>query len=67
MFGHPDAPSPQGDYTGLHDEREVFWCANQPSPINGHNGTYSPVDGGRRFQLGQWPGTNPAVFPNGPC
>ena len=67
VLGHPDAASPQGDYTGLHDEREVFWCANKPSPINGHNGTYTPVDGGRRFQLGQWPGTNPAVFPNGPC
>jgi hypothetical protein len=37
MFGHPDAVSPQGDYTGLHDEREVFWCANQPSALNGHN------------------------------
>jgi hypothetical protein len=67
IFGRPDGASPQGDYTGLHDEREVFWCANQPSPINGQNGTYVPVDGGRRYQITQWPGTDPAVFPNGPC
>ena len=67
MFGRPDVVSPQGDYTGLHDEREVFWCANQQSPLNNHNGTYVPVDGGRRFQLGQWPVGDPAVFPNGPC
>jgi hypothetical protein len=67
MFGRPDTVSPQGDYTGLHDEREVFWCANQRSPLNGHNGTYVPVDNGRRYQLGQWPVADPAVFPNGPC
>jgi hypothetical protein len=67
MFGHADAASPQGDYTGLHDEREVFWCANKPSPINGQNGVYVPVDGGKRYQIGQWPNSNPAVFPNGPC
>ena len=67
MLGRPDVASPQGDYTGLHDEREVFWCANQVSPLNKHNGTYVPVDAGRRFQLGQWPVGDPAVFPNGPC
>jgi hypothetical protein len=66
-FGHPDAASPQGDYTAIRDAREVYWCANQPSPINGHNGTYIPVDGGKRYGLNQWPAGSPAVFPNGPC
>jgi hypothetical protein len=66
-FGQPDKASPKGDYTGIHDAREVYWCANQNSAINGHAGTYVPVDGGKRYQLGQWPGGNPAVFPNGIC
>ena|GEM_PF-502168 len=67
MYGHPDAASPQGDYTGLHDEREVFWCANQASPINGQHGHYVSVNGGSRLQLGQWGTGDPAIFPNGTC
>jgi hypothetical protein len=67
MYGHPDAASPQGDYTGLHDEREVFWCANQASPINNNHGHYVSVAGGRRLQLGQWDSGDPAIFPNGLC
>jgi len=67
MYGRPDPASPQGDYTGIHDEREVFWCANQTSPINNNRGHYVSVAGGRRLQLGQWDPGDPAVFPNGPC
>jgi hypothetical protein len=67
MYGRPDPASPQGDYTGIHDEREVFWCANQNSPINGNRGHYVSVAGGRRLQLGQWDPGDPAIFPNGVC
>jgi hypothetical protein len=70
--GTPDNPLIKygqsiGAYTGLHDARQTFWCATQNSPINGRPGTYVSVDGGRRFQLGQWSGDLNGVFPGGPC
>jgi hypothetical protein len=60
-FGHPN------DYTGIQDMREVYWCNTAVSPINNQPGEYVWVDGGVRRQLGQWPTTNPAVFPHGFC
>ena len=56
-----------GPYTGVHDARETYWCATMPSPINGQPGTYVSVNGGRRYQLGQWTNSLSGVFPNGPC
>ena len=56
LYGHPN------DFTGIRDAREVFWCNTAVSPINGQPGTYIPVDGGKRYQLGQWPSGDPNVF-----
>ena len=60
-YGRPN------DYTGLKDAREVYWCPAAISPINGQPGSYLTTDGGKRYQLGQWPSGEPKVFPNGPC
>lgn len=60
-FGRPN------DYTSLRDARIVWWCPTQDSPINGRPGTYVPVYGGKRFQVGQIPTTPIPVFPNGFC
>ena len=57
----------KGNYTGIDDMREVWWCSTQNSVINNHPGAYVSVDDPNwRHQLGQWP-TTLKVFPNGPC
>jgi hypothetical protein len=52
-----------GDYTGESDVRVVYWDPNRRSPINGKAGTYVPMNGGARYQLGQIPHT-PIKFPS---
>ncbi len=57
--GTPDLPLyafGQGDYTALSDAKEVYWSNTAPSSIDGQPGSYVPVAGGKRHQLGQWPG-----------
>lgn len=57
----------KGNYTGIQDMREVWWCATQNSPINNHPGVYVSVDDPTwRHRLGQWT-SDLKVFPNGPC
>jgi hypothetical protein len=69
--GNPHYPlivfRPPDDYTGINDAREVYWCSTRPSEIDGQLGSYAPVDNGHRYDLGQWPGGDPKVFPNDPC
>ena len=55
-FAAPD------DYTGINDAREVWWCSTRPSEIDGKPGSYTPVDNGHRYDVGQWPGGDPQVF-----
>jgi hypothetical protein len=59
-FGSPNS------YTGTRDARAVWWCGSANGP-DGSAGTWVPVNGGNRYQPGQWPGNDPKVFPNGPC
>jgi hypothetical protein len=57
--GTPEVPLvtfDPGDYTGLGDAKEVYWSNTAPSSIDGQPGSYVLVDGGKRYQLGQWPG-----------
>ena len=42
------------DYTLIDDVKEVYWCSSCPSAIDGRAGAYIPVNGGRRYRLGQW-------------
>ncbi|MGH2684625.1 MAG: hypothetical protein ACRDJP_04060, partial [Actinomycetota bacterium] len=45
-----------GDYTAQSDVKEVYWSHTQASPVDGEPGTYVPLNDGRRYQLGSWPG-----------
>ena len=45
-----------GDYTGNEDGKEVFWDPNARSAVDGKAGAYVPLNGGKRYRLGQWPG-----------
>jgi hypothetical protein len=54
----------RGDYTGISDIREVYWNPNAPSPTNGSNGAYVPLNGGRRYQVADIPSGEPKL-PNG--
>jgi hypothetical protein len=47
-----------GDYTGLSDVREVYWDANQTTPVDNSRGAYVGVNKGERFELGKWPKNN---------
>ncbi len=63
------AVSPNGqpghDHTEVDDSREVYWSSKATSPYDGKTGTYIEVDNGKRYTNGQWPTTDPAVYPNG--
>jgi len=71
MGGSPNYPlfAYKGNFpwTGIKDFREVWYCPTSVSPINGHPGTYMPVNGGVRYQLGQLQGGTAGLFPNGFC
>jgi hypothetical protein len=43
-----------GDYTGYEDAKEVFWNPNARSAVDGKSGAYVPLNGGKRYRLGQW-------------
>lgn len=48
-----------GDYTGIGDVKEVYWDANARSRVDGKAGAFVPLNGGKRYRLGQWtPGLN---------
>jgi hypothetical protein len=51
-----------GVHTAADDARFVYWDGTKTSPLNGDMGTFVPVFGGKRFSLGQWPTTLPALF-----
>ncbi|HET7310010.1 MAG TPA: hypothetical protein VFJ17_01655 [Mycobacteriales bacterium] len=53
----------RGDYTGISDIREVYWDPNAPSPTNGSNGAYVPLNGGQRYQLSDIPTGEPKLPP----
>ena len=44
------------------DARFVYWDGTKTSPLNGVNGTFVAVLGGKRYTLGQWPTTLPPLF-----
>jgi hypothetical protein len=51
----------KGDYTALSDARQVWWNPNAPSKIDGKNGAYVDMDGGRRYVIGDWTPGEPAL------
>ncbi|MCU1460663.1 MAG: hypothetical protein JWO37_738 [Acidimicrobiales bacterium] len=54
------------DYTGISDEREVWWCKSAVSTIDNEPGSYISVNGGQRYTAGQWLTADPKVFDQ-PC
>ncbi|HEX2851516.1 MAG TPA: hypothetical protein VHN98_13225, partial [Acidimicrobiales bacterium] len=56
-----------GDFTGIDDAREVYWCPARISEIDGNPGSYAFVDNGHRYGLGEWPSGDPKVFPDAAC
>jgi hypothetical protein len=64
--GTPNYPkikfSAPSDFTGINDAREVWWCKSRRSEIDGQPGSYTPVDGGKRYDLTEWPTGSPKVF-----
>ncbi|MBA2608852.1 MAG: hypothetical protein H0U92_07945 [Actinobacteria bacterium] len=53
---------PPSEWTAAMDTREVYWSQTRVSEIDNKPGSYCPVDGGHRFDLGEWPTGDPAVF-----
>ena len=43
-----------GDYTGQSDVRVSYWDPSATSPINGEQGAYLPLDGGKRHPVGSF-------------
>jgi hypothetical protein len=58
----PD-PSQPGAYTGIADQREVYWDASVNSPTNNRPGSYISLNGGQRYHLGQWGSGEPSLPP----
>jgi hypothetical protein len=59
----PDGEPGVGDHTMIDDSREVYWNATGTSRADGKKGTFVEVDGGKRYRNGEWPSTEPAVYP----
>jgi hypothetical protein len=58
----PSGQPASGDHTAIADARFVFWDGTKTSPLNGKQGTYVAVLGGKRFTLGTWPDQLPPLF-----
>ncbi|HVT77601.1 MAG TPA: hypothetical protein VHD87_11280, partial [Acidimicrobiales bacterium] len=50
------------EWTATEDMREVNWNATRTSEIDGKPGSYCPIDGGHRYDLGEWLKGDPDVF-----
>jgi hypothetical protein len=66
MFDYPRRSGPYGtwgfgpnDYSTSDDAREIFWNPGAPSPLNNSAGAYQDPNGGSRFPIGKWPGSQP--------
>jgi len=72
----PDGSEGVGDHTTVDDSREVFWVAETKSGVaqgsakdpyfngpDGKDGTYKEVNNGKRYRNGEWPDTEPAIYP----
>ncbi|MEA3075751.1 MAG: hypothetical protein QOF60_659 [Actinomycetota bacterium] len=64
---YPGLKFKAGDFTGIDDAREVYWCSNRVSEIDGKPGSYAFVDNGHRYLPGEWPSSEPKVFPDVAC
>jgi hypothetical protein len=61
----PSGQAGSGDHTAISDARFVYWDGKATSPLNGKQGTYVALFGGKRFGLGAWPAQLPPLFQGG--
>jgi hypothetical protein len=61
----PSGQPGSGDHTAISDNRFVYWDGRTTSPLNGKQGTYVALFGGKRFGLGNWPAQLPPLFTGG--
>jgi hypothetical protein len=61
----PSGQAGSGDHTAISDGRFVYWDSKATSPVNGKQGTYVALFGGKRFSLGTWPAQLPPLFTGG--
>jgi hypothetical protein len=54
----------KGDYTATSDAKEAYWDPNATSRIDGKQGAYVALNGGRRYRIGDWTPGEP-IFPAG--
>jgi hypothetical protein len=52
----------KGDHTAIDDSREIYWKESAKG-FDGNAGGYLETYGGKRFSTGQWPRTEPPVYP----
>jgi hypothetical protein len=52
----------QSPWTFAEDAREVYWSQSRTSSADGKPGSYCPVAGGRRYNLGEFATGEPDVF-----
>ncbi len=53
---------PPSPWTAAEDVRLAYWNGNCVSEVDGKQGSYCPVNGGQRFQLGALPTGLPDMF-----
>ena len=58
----PTGQSGAGEHSSLIDARFVWWNPTAISPVDNKPGTLVAVANGKRWGLGQWPKTLPALF-----
>jgi hypothetical protein len=58
----PSGQPNSGDHTAFSDARYVYWDGTATSPVNGKQGTYVQLFGGKRYTLGAWPAQLPPLF-----
>jgi hypothetical protein len=63
-----DGPNGQAgatDHTEIDDSREIYYVGSATSKADGKKGAFLEVNGGQRYRNGEWPKTDPAVYPKG--
>jgi hypothetical protein len=65
-WSYADGPNGEpgaGDHTAIDDSREVYWMGSVTSKADGKKGSFVETNGGKRYRNGEWPTTEPGVYP----
>ena len=53
---------PPSQYTAAENVREVYWVQTRNSEVDGKTGSYCPMRGGYRYDIGEFPPGEPDAF-----